>query len=287
MIWWHPELQNSVFQFRWDFKLSPVLVGVLASSMMRGRERENITGFVFFGSRRILQAGGFQSFESLFGVFLLLFCPSCLEKETLFLLLQVEKHHPETKNCILIAATKVTPPGDPKKASLLLQTQETPPRDKKKTASLLLQIQETPPRDQKKNCILVAANSWNTTQRQKLHSCCCNSRNNTQRLTENYWKLSMWTRSFMHPRRERHWKILQSELEQQWPVNNIVLMGWHPLHTALSIGAARIFQPVNHSSHVFVDFVEVYQNPPYIQFLEASKFTVHLGSDVYHGSTDW
>jgi hypothetical protein len=125
---------------------------------MRGRERENITGFVFFGSRRILQAGGFQSFESLFGVFLLLFCPSCLEKETLFLLLQVEKHHP-TKNCILIAATKVTPPGDPKKASLLLQTQETPPRDKKKTASLLLQIQETPPRDQKKNCILVAANS--------------------------------------------------------------------------------------------------------------------------------
>lgn len=140
MIWWHPELQNSVFQFRWDFKLSPVLVGVLASSMMRERERENITGFVFFGSRRILQAGGFQSFESLFGVYLLLFCSSCLEKETLFLLLQLEKHHPETKNCILIAATKVTPP-----------------------------------RDQKKNCIIVAANSRNTTQRPKknLHPCCC------------------------------------------------------------------------------------------------------------------
>jgi hypothetical protein len=72
-------------------------------------------------------------------------------------LLQLEKHNPETKNCILIAATKVTPPGDPKKtASLLLQTQETPPGDKK-------------------NCILVAANSRNTTQRpkKKLHPCCC------------------------------------------------------------------------------------------------------------------
>jgi hypothetical protein len=63
-------------------------------------------------------------------------------------------------------------------------------------------------------------------------------------------------------------------------------MGWHPLQTALSIGAAKNFQPVHHSSYVFVDFVEVYQNLPYIQFLEASKLTVHLGSDVYHGSTD-
>jgi hypothetical protein len=98
--------------------------------------------------------------------------------------------------------------------------------------------------------------------------------------------LSMWTTSFMHPWRERHWKILQSELEQQWPVHNIILMGWHPLYTALSIGAATIFQPVHHSSHVFVDSVEVYRNPPYIQFLEASKLTIHLGSDVYHGSTD-
>ncbi len=136
--------------------------------MMRGREREHRRVFFFLGQEESCRQVGSKVLNPFFGVFLLLFCSSCLEKETLFLLLQLEKHHPETKNCILIAVTKVTPPGDPKKpASLLLQTQETPPRDKKKLhpccckfkkhhpetkkkPASLLQTHETPPRDLQK-----------------------------------------------------------------------------------------------------------------------------------------
>ncbi len=163
---WHPELQNSVFQFRWDFKLSPVLVGVLASNMMRGRERESITGDLFILGQEESCRQGIPKFWIPFLEFFD-FCfvlPALKRKlyscccnwrnttqrqKTAFLLLQLKWQHLETQKKQHPCCCKL------KKHHL----------ETKKSASLLLQIQETPPRDQKKDCILVAANSWNTTQR--------------------------------------------------------------------------------------------------------------------------
>ncbi len=126
---------------------------------MRERERENITGFFFWGQEESCRPVGSKVLISFFEFFEFCFVLPALKRKLYSCCCKLQKQHPETKKKLHPCCCKF---------------KKHHPESKKKTASLLLQTQETPP-ETKKNCILVAANSRNTTQRpkNKQHPCCC------------------------------------------------------------------------------------------------------------------